>query len=330
MIKRVIIDTDPGIDDAAAIFLALASPELSVEAITTVYGNGPVDLCADNALRILDAAGRLDVPVYRGAGKPLLRDPSLTWASPVHGSDALGNTNFPMPEDTSTLIRSRHAALAIIDQIMASPGEITLLALGRMTNIALALALEPDLSQRVAEIILMGGAISMPGNVSPVASANLYEDPEAAAILYSSGAPLVQVGMDVCDRVEVSQDQLDRIRQAATPTTRLLAAATPCLQSYYRGRGLLADPNGVHYNDVPAVAYAIDPTLFSTQDFYVTIETQSPLTRGQTVADRRNISGNPTNARVCLEVDVPRLTTLFTERIVGYPICYTKTYAVSG
>jgi inosine-uridine nucleoside N-ribohydrolase len=325
MIKRVIIDADPGVDDAAAIFLALASPELSVEAITIVYGNGPVDLCADNALRILDAAGRLDIPVYRGAGKPLLRDPSLTWASPAHGADALGNTNFPLSEGTSKLIRSRHAALAIIDQIMASPGEITLLALGRMTNIALALALEPDLSQKVAAIILMGGAIFVPGNVSPVASANLYEDPEAAAILYSSGVPLVQVGMDVCDRVEVSQGQLDQIWQVGTPTTHLLAAATPCLQSYYRGRGLLADPNGVHYNDVPAVAYAIDPTLFGTQDFYVTIETQSPLTRGQTVADRRNLSGNPTNTRVCLEVDVPRLTTLFTERIVGYSACRTKT-----
>jgi inosine-uridine nucleoside N-ribohydrolase len=320
MMKRVIIDADPGIDDAAAIFLALASPELSVEAITTVYGNGPVDVCADNALRILDAAGRLDIPVYRGAGKPLLRDPILTWASPVHGSDALGNTTFPLPEGTSMLIRSRHAALEIIDRVMASPGEITLLALGRMTNIALALALEPGLAQRVAEIVLMGGAISMPGNVSPVASANLYEDPEAAAILYSSGAPLVQVGMDVCDRVEVSTAQLDRIRQADTPTTRILAAATPCLQSYYRSRGLLADPNGVHYNDVSAVAYAIDPTLFGTQDFYVTIETQSPLTRGQTVADRRNISGNPTNARICLEVDAPRLTTLFTKRIVSCSI----------
>jgi inosine-uridine nucleoside N-ribohydrolase len=321
MMKRVIIDADPGIDDAAAILLALASPELSVEAITTVYGNGPVDVCSDNALRILDTAGRLDIPVYRGAGKPLLRDPNLTWASPVHGTDALGNTNFPLSEGTSTLIRSRHAALEIIDRVMASPGEITLLALGRMTNIALALALEPGLAQRVAEIVVMGGAISMPGNVSPVASANLYEDPEAAAILYSSGVPLVQVGMDVCDRVEISQGQLDRIRQADTPTTRLLAAATPCLQSYYRGRGLLADPNGVHYNDVPAIAYAIDAMLFGTQDFYVTIETQSPLTRGQTVADRRNISGNPTNARVCLEVEVPRLTALFTERIISYSTC---------
>jgi inosine-uridine nucleoside N-ribohydrolase len=316
--KRVIIDTDPGIDDAAAIFLALASPELSVEAITTIYGNGAVEMCASNALRILYAADRLDIPVYRGAGKPLLREATLGWASPVHGNDALGNTGFPLPEGKGKVIGSRHAALEIIDRVTASPGEITLLALGRMTNIALALTLEPRLAQEVAEIVLMGGSIAMPGNVSPVASANLYEDPEAAAILYSSGAPLVQVGMDVCDRVEVSQSQLDQIRRANTPITHLLAAATPCLQSYYRRRGLLADPNGVHYNDVPAVAYAIDSSLFGAKGFYVTIETESPLTRGQTVADRRNISGHPPNARVCLEVDAPRLTALFTERLVGY------------
>jgi inosine-uridine nucleoside N-ribohydrolase len=238
----------------------------------------------------------------------------------VHGNDALGNTSFPLPEGKGKrgFIGSRHAALEIIDRVMAAPGEITLLALGRMTNIALALSLETRLAQGVAEIILMGGSISMPGNVAPVASANLYKGPEAAAILYSSGAPLAQVDMDVCDRVEVSQGQLDQIRQANTPITRLLTAATPRLQSYYRGRGLLADPNRVHYNDVPAVAYAIDPSLFVTQNFYVVIETQSPLTRGQTVADRRNISGHPPNTRVCLDVDAPRLTALFTQRVAGY------------
>jgi inosine-uridine nucleoside N-ribohydrolase len=316
--KRVIIDADPGIDDAAAIFLALASPELSVEAITTIYGNGPVETCANNALRILHAADRLDIPVYQGAGKPLLREATLGWASPVHGNDALGNISFPLPEGKGSLIGSHHTALEIIDWVMAAPGEVTLLALGRMTNIALALSLKPRLAQAVAEIVLLGGSISTPGNVSPVASANLYEDPEATAILYASGAPLVQVGMDVCDQVEVSQSQLDRIRQANTPITRLLTAATPCLQSYYRARKLLTDPNGVHYNDVPAVAYAIDPSLFGAQDLYVAIETQSPLTRGQTVADRRNISGHPPNARVCLEVDAPRLTALFTQRVAGY------------
>ena len=182
--KRVIIDTDPGIDDAAAIFLALASSELSVEAITTVYGNGPVEVCTDNALPILHAAGRTDIPVYKGVGKPFLRDSRQGWASLVHGDDALGNTEFPLPQVRP---QDNHAVVEIVRRILASPGEITLLALGRMTNVALALSLEPRLAGAVGEIILLGGAVTVPGNASQVASANLHEDPEAAAILYRFG-----------------------------------------------------------------------------------------------------------------------------------------------
>jgi len=316
--KRVIIDTDPGIDDAAAILLALASPELSVEAITTIYGNGPLDVCTSNALRILYAAGRLDIPVYRGVAKPLLRDCNDGWASHVHGKDALGNTDFPLPPEQPDWTNGRHAVLEIINRVMASPGEIMVLALGRMTNLALAFSIEPRLAGTVAEVILMGGAVQVPGNASLVASANLYEDPEAASMLYCSGAPLVQVGLDVCDTVTVSEGQLKQINQAGNPTCRLLAAATPFLQAYYQGRGRLAAGGGVHYNDVPAVAFAIDRSLFQWRDLYVSVETQSDLTRGQTVADQRNLTGRPPNARVCLEVDAPRLTAMFTERIVGY------------
>jgi inosine-uridine nucleoside N-ribohydrolase len=316
--KRVIIDTDPGIDDAAAILLALASPELSVEAITTVYGNGPVEASTRNARRVLYAAGRTDIPVCQGTGRPLLRHPNPGWASQVHGKDALGDTQIPDPPVQAGPMRERHAALELIQRIMAAPGEISLLSLGRLTNTALALALEPLLAQSVSQIIVMGGAIAVSGNVSPVASANLYEDPEAAAMVYASGAPLVQVGLDVCDLVVISQAQLDQIRKTDTPINRLLSAATPCLQAYYRNHGLLADPDTVRYNDLPAVAYAIDQALFNTQDLYVTIETHSPLTRGQTVADRRNTSGHSLNAKVCTGVDADRLTALFTERITAY------------
>ena len=229
--KKVIIDTDPGIDDAAAILLALASPELSVEAITTVYGNGPVGVCTGNALRTLYAADRLDIPIFRGAAKPLLRDPNPGWASQVHGADALGDTDLPLPPSADRLVDDRPAPLEIIDRVMASPGEITLLALGRLTNLALALSLEPRVASAVAEIIVMGGAIGVPGNVSPVPTANFYEDPEAAAIVYRSGAALVQVGLDVCDLVAISACQLDRIRAAGNAACDLLSAATPKLQS---------------------------------------------------------------------------------------------------
>ena len=316
--KRVIIDTDPGIDDAAAIFLALASPELSVEAITTVYGNGPVEVSTANARRILHAAGRLDLPIFRGAGKPLLREPTSGWASQVHGDDGMGNIDAPLPPESPDVSEFHHATLEIVQRVMASPGEITLLALGRLTNLALAMSLEPGLAQAVEQIIVMGGAVTVGGNVSAVASANLYEDPEAAAIVYTSGAPLVQVGLDVCNLVEFSQQQLARMQGTDTPVAALLAGATPFLQSYYQSQGLLAGAGNVRYNDVPAVAYAIDPTHFQTQDLYVSIETRSELTRGQTVADRRNLGGRPANARVCLEVDADSVTELVTQRIGSY------------
>jgi len=319
--KRVIIDTDPGIDDAAALFLALASPELSVQAITTVFGNGPVESSTQNTLRILNAAGRLEIPVYQGAARPLVREPTPGWASQVHGPDALGNTDFPLSAGPYP-VAGRPAALEIIERVMAAAGEITVLALGRMTNLALAISLEPRLAGSVAEIIVMGGAVAVPGNVSPVASANLYEDPEAASILYNSGAPLVQVGLDVCNQVEITATQLLQIERAGTATTQLLAAATPCLQSYYRSQRLLRERDGVRYNDLSAAAYAIDPTLFQAKEYPVTIESHSELARGQTVVDRRaqsqDAGSKSARVKVCQEVDAERLTSLFIQRICGY------------
>ena len=315
--KRIIIDCDPGVDDAAALLFALASPELNVEAVTTVFGNGPVDACTANALRILAAAGRADIPVYRGAGRPLLREPNPGWASQVHGTDALGNLAAGPMEWDPGRVENESAAVELVRRIEGSPGEITVLALGRMTNVALALSLEPQLADNVAEIVVMGGAVFVPGNVSPVATANLYEDPEAAAILYQSGARIVQVGLDVCDRVEFSKEQLDRLGRAENPGARLLAAATPFLQGYYRGRGMLADPEGVRYNDVPAVAYAVNPDWFETRDMHVTVDYQGPATRGQTVADVRGVTGMEPNATVCLGVDVEGLTGTFVRRVAG-------------
>lgn len=317
--KQVIIDTDPGIDDMAAIFFALASPELHVQAITTVYGNGPVEMSTSNAFQILHAAGRLDIPVYPGAGKPLVREPNPGWALQVHGPDAMGGARTPLPAGHNPNLKSRHAALEIIDRAMAAPGEITLITLGRLTNVALALSLEPSLSHTLAEIIIMGGAVGVPGNVSPVASANLYEDPEAASVVYASGARLVQVGLDVCNRVEINARQLAEIHRVDTPPARLLSAATPFLQEYYRRQGLLQKGDGVRYNDLPAVAYAVDPSLFQAPEMRVEIETASPMCRGQTVAYQRSANPDrPANARVCLEVDGTRLAELFTRQMVGF------------
>jgi inosine-uridine nucleoside N-ribohydrolase len=317
-LQRVIIDTDPGIDDAAAILMALASPELSVEAVTTVFGNGSVDMCTANARRVLLAAGRTDIPVYKGAAKPLVRPPNPNWALHIHGNDALGETGFPLPDESTPANGTRHAALELVERVMASPEELTIVALGRLTNVALALSLEPRFAQSVARIVVMGGAVYVPGNVSPVASANLYEDPESAAIVYSSGASLVQVGLDVCNKVHISQSQLEQIKQAGTPTTRLLSAATPSLQRSYVERGLLEEGGGVRYNDLPAITFMVDPNLFGCSEMFVEIETHISTARGQTVAHQIGSDARLPNATVCLEVDGERAAALFTERIIGY------------
>src|SRR6266571_5002580 len=211
-VKRVIIDTDPGIDDTAAIFLALASPELHVEAVTTVYGNGTIADCTRNALLVLETAGRSDIPVYQGAGKPLMEAP--TYGSYVHGSDALGDVGVSSPMGAP---QARHAVYELVERVMANPGEITLIALGPLTNVALALSLEPRLASALADLIVMGGAVLTHGNVTEVASANLFNDPEAAAIVYRSGVPLVQVGLDVCQKTTVTEAHLERLRHRATP-----------------------------------------------------------------------------------------------------------------
>ena len=314
--KRVIIDCDPGIDDTAAILLALASPELEVVAVTTTYGNASVETCTANACRVLAAAGWSDIPVFMGAGKPLLRPANEGWASHIHGGDGLGGVEIPQDrhsrEGGNPEATGKHAALAITEIVMAAPGELTILALGRMTNVALALSLEPQVAGAVQEIVVMGGAVTVPGNVSGVATANLHEDPEAAAIVYRSGASIAQVGLDVCNRVTVSPAQLEAIAEAGSLATQLLSEATAYLRQAYIRTGRIGPDEGVRYNDMPAVGYAVNPGLFTTRPAFVEIETHSELTKGQTVADWN--AAEP-NARICLEVVADELTALFTERL---------------
>jgi inosine-uridine nucleoside N-ribohydrolase len=162
---------------------------------------------------------------------------------------------------------------------------------------------------------VMGGAVTVPGNITPVASANLWGDPEAADVVYRSGAKIIQIGLDVCDQVEISAAQQQRVWQANTAATGLLQALTPCLQASYRQRGLLRHPDSIRYNDVPAMAYVVDPSLFTCRDVHVRIETQGQLTRGQTVADLRGQGSAPPNVTVAFGVDAARLTALWVERV---------------
>lgn len=306
---RVVIDTDPGIDDAAAIFFALASHRLQVDMLTCVFGNVHVEQAAHNALTILETAGRSDIPVYVGAGQPLVRQPNFGTA--IHGHDGLGDVGVSAP---SASVSAGRAAERIVDAVMSAPGEITLLAIGPLTNVALALCIEPRLAKSLRTLVLMGGAVRTPGNVTSVATANLFNDPEAAAIVYRSGAPLVQIGTDVCRPTPISHAHLERIRRADNPPARLLTAVTPYIMAFYQRE--YGHTDGVRYNDVLAVTYLLAPELFRSVRLPVLVETAGTLTSGQTVPDWHGRWGREANVEVCLEVDSAAVADLFTAALV--------------
>ena len=309
--KRVIIDTDPGIDDTAALLFAFGSPELQIEALTTIFGNVSLEQCTRNALTILQAADLAEIPVYQGVSRTFgLGEPP--YAPHIHGEDGLGGANMPAPDIGP---QSRNAVFEIIERAQASPGQITFIALGRLTNLALAINIAPQIAESLNEVIVMGGAVTVPGNASPVATANLWGDPQAAEVVYRSGARIVQIGLDVCKEVEFSPEQLQRAWQNDTPANRLLQNAVSFIQAAYNSRGRLRNPGGAQFNDVPAMAYAIDPTLFGASDAFVRVEHRSALTAGQTVADIEGLTDNAPNAKIALSVDADRLTELWVERL---------------
>ena len=305
--RRIIIDTDPGIDDAMAILFALKSPELRVEALTTVFGNGPIERMTPNALRILEVAGREDIPVAAGAGAPLLR-PYRGRGQMVHGRDGLGETNLPPPRGRPSEMR---AVELLISRILEAPEEITLVALGPLTNLDLAVRVAPAIAQAVREVILMGGAATVRGNASPAAEANIHNDPEAAWIVFHAGWPVTMVGLDVTMKTIMTPEYLEGIRQAHTPVTDFIAAITPHYLNYNRQRGL----PGFAVHDPSAILYAIDPGFFRTERVYVDVQTGDGPASGATVADFRGQWEREPNVNVCLDVDSQRFLEFYRERI---------------
>lgn len=272
--RRIIIDTDPGVDDAMAIFLALRSPELKVEAITPVSGNVPLALTLPNALRLVEIAGRPDVPVAAGASVPLIRD--LVTAKYVHGENGLGGVEFPEP----TLKPSAESATEIICRLVRnSPGEITIVAVGPLTNIATVLRSDPEIARMIPAIVLMGGGISH-GNVTPAAEFNFYVDPEAARVVFDAGIPLTMVGLDVTEKVIVNESHIRQLRAAQNPVSQ---AAAKILQATYDLATHSDDVTYVAMHDPLTVASLIDPSLLSFTDYYIEIETEGEFTAGMSV-----------------------------------------------
>src|ERR1700678_241767 len=271
-VQRIIIDTDPGVDDAIAILLALRSPELKVEAITPVSGNVPLELTLTNALRLVEIAGRRDIPVAAGASHPLTR--RLVTAKYAHGNNGLGGVDFPAP----TTKPSRETANEILSRIVReSPGEITIVAVGPLTNIATVLSSDPALAGMIRGIALMGGSLSG-GNVTPSAEFNFYVDPEAARIVFDSHIPLTMVGLDVTRKVLLREDHIQLLEASKNPVSQ--AAARIMRATLERVRDANHAPTFAMHDPL-TVASLIDPSILTLRDYYVEIETSRELTGGE-------------------------------------------------
>jgi purine nucleosidase len=307
--KRIIIDTDPGVDDSMAILLAFNSPELKVEGLTTVFGNTGSDVTTLNGLRLVELAGHPNVPVARGVDTPMLR-PYKGEGWRVHGRNGLGQVDFPPPVGTPD---PRRAAQFIVDMVMANPGEITLVPLAPLTNVALAVLLEPRIVGNVKEVVLMGGAATVPGNASPVAEANIHNDPEAAWIVFHAGWPITMVGLDVTHKTVMNGAYMELLKSANNPQTDFVYAISQHYMNLYASRGI----DGMPVHDPSAIAYVIDASLFVTKHVYVDVERNSPYHQGQTVPDWREQRGQPANVHVCVDVDSDRLLEMYRQRLMG-------------
>ena len=271
---RVIIDTDPGVDDALALLLAMRSPELKIEGITPVAGNVPLDLTLPNALRMVEIAGRTDIPVAAGARVPLVR--RLVTAAYAHGENGLGGAVFPEPKTKPIPLP---AAEFIRSVVRKYPGEVTLIPIGPLTNIASALNLDSELAAMVRGIVLMGGSLSG-GNITPAAEFNIYVDPEAARIVFQSGIPITMVGLDATRKTSLTEEHVRILEAAQNPVSQAAAKIGRNAINHNREQGFLVGPN---MHDSLAVAAFLDPSILRFKEYYVDVETTGELTAGETL-----------------------------------------------
>ena len=322
-VRKIILDTDPGTDDAMALMLALNSPELDVRAITVVPGNVTAEQGLENALRMVSLANRCDIPVAGGARHPLFQ--KLITAEFWHGKNGLANIELPRSKCKAD---ARFGPDLIIELIHASPHEITLVPVGPLTNIALAVERDPSIVPLIKEVIMMGGSIKG-GNVNAAAEANIYNDPEAAQIVFQAGWPLTMVGLDVGDKTLLGRKQLEQLASTHGPVNDFIYGVAKFLVGLSEKFG----DSGTPMYDPLAVGVAIDSMLVTAPAMHVDVETRGEFTRGETVANRRNeiernvlhgdryiiegVDKVEPNARVCVEVQAERFLQLFVSRIQG-------------
>lgn len=307
--RRVVLDCDPGHDDAMAILLAAAHPAIALQAVTTVAGNQSLDKVTLNARRVCSVAGIRDMPIAAGCDRPLVREP--VEAESIHGATGLDGPDWGAP---TVPVDARNGVDLIVELAMSGEPPLTIVAVGPLTNVATALRREPRITDRIERIVLMGGAIGL-GNWTPAAEFNIYADPEAADIVFTSGLPLTMVPLEVTHQALATPEVLSRIDALATPVARMAAALLRYFaETYERVFGFAAP--AVH--DPCAVAALIDPGIVTTRPMNVAVDTRSELSYGRTVCDVYGTTGRPPNAEVGTGLDADRFWELMIAALASY------------
>lgn len=306
MPKRIIIDTDPGVDDSFTFLLALASPEIKLEALTTTQGNVTVEKATRNALSVLELGRASYIPVVQGSVLPLVQP--LRASAHVHGESGIGNAKLPEPRTKAT---PGHAVDYLIERILAEPNEISIFPIGPMTNIAMAIRKEPKFAKAVKELVIMGGAIQEGGNMSALAEFNIYVDPHAAYIVFHSGIPITLIPLDVTHKCLLKQAHVERLMKINSPITRFIRDAI----EVYVKTSLQLGHEGAALHDPLTLATIIAPQLLTLKEYYADVDISGGVSMGKTFADLLNVTKTPPNMRVAMDVRGEDFIELFLQRM---------------
>jgi purine nucleosidase len=304
--KRIIIDTDPGVDDALTFLLALASPEIQLEALTTTQGNVTLEKATRNALSVLELAGASHIPVASGSTVPLVQP--LRASAHVHGESGIGNSHLPEPHSKPI---PQHAVDYLIERVLAEPNEISIFPIGPLTNIAMAIRKEPRFVSAVKELVIMGGAILEHGNTTPLAEFNIYVDPHAAHIVFHSGMPITLIPLDVTHKCLLLQKHVDQLMQTPSPISRFIRDA---MEVYLAASFRLGYP-GSALHDPLTLATIIAPELLTLKEYHVDVDISGGVSMGKTFADILNVTKKPTNMKVAMSVRGEDFIELFVQRM---------------
>ena len=303
---RIIIDTDPGIDDALAFLLALASPEIKLEALTTTQGNVTVEKATRNALSVLELAHASHIPVAQGSMLPLVQP--LRASDAVHGASGIGNSKLPEPGAKPI---SQHAVDYLIERVLAEPNEISIFPIGPLTNIAMAIRKEPGFAVSVKELVIMGGAIQEGGNVTPLAEFNIFVDPHAAHIVFHSGIPITLIPLDATNKCLLKQHHVDRLLKIKSPISRFIKEVVEVYLNFALERGI----PGCALHDPLTLAAVIAAELLTLKEYYVDVDISGGVSMGKTFADFYNFTKRPANMKVALDVHGEDFIELFLQRM---------------